>query len=811
MNAMRDAYDREPNPGEIKKAFGRGWRLVRCEGKRPIDREWQICPNKSPFLQKDIEQWGEKGKNAALVTGTVSGVVVLDFDVEKDGEGNPIEGIDAVLGRIAQMGLPPTAMVETGGGGLHLYFAIAEGARISSSTGKLADKVDVRGEGGCVVFPGSRHSKTGNVYRWRDGHSPDDIPLAPFPMHLLPKTSSSSSDKPLDWDSEIGDEYSPSDVVKRCLAYIEKCPDAISGNRGHNATFRAACECYRFGLSDSEALWVMQQFNGKKTGDEQWTDEELLHKLRDARRKVEQNGEFGSKGDFGRSNKLAIEVGDSNEDDGEYPQPKPISDALPEVEIFDPSLLPDIFRPWLVDVSERMQCPIDYAACSAMVVLGTVVGRQVGIRPKRQDDWLVIPNLWGAIVGPPGVMKSPTFEEVMRPLNRLEAEQAKLHKESLVDCKAKALLRKVQEKGKKSEIKQVFEAGKEVDALELARSLVTDEADELPVWRRYKTNDSTMEKLGEILSNNPNGILVFRDELNGLLKGLEKQGREGERQFYLEAWNGNANFTFDRVIRGWVHIEGACVSILGGIQPRPLAQYLQRMFRGEEDDGFLQRFQMLTYPDVPPEWRNVDRYPDTEAKNAAYECIRNLTKIDVEAIGAQVCEEGEIPNVRFDHEAQEVFDEWHLELELRLRSGQLPPIFVNHLAKYRSLVPSLALLLHLADRRTGFVGAEYLLKACAWAEYLESHAHRIYGISQATEAQAAMHLLKRIENGYLVCPFTARDVYHSHHWTGLGSAKDVQNVLDLLESHNLLISREVRITGRPKVLYWVNPRAREIV
>lgn len=478
---------------------------------------------------------------------------------------------------------------------------------------------------------------------------------------------------------------------------------------------------------------------------------------------------------------------------------------------FDPNLLPDIFRRWLVDVSERMQCPIDYAACAAMVVLGAVVGRQVGIRPKRQDDWLVVPNLWGAIVGPPGVMKSPTFEEVMRPLNRLEAEQAELHKKNLVDSKAKAMLRKVKEKGKAKEIRDAFEAGKEVDALELARSLAADEDDEVPAWKRYKTNDTTVEKLGEILANNSNGILIFRDELKGLLTGLEKQGREGERQFYLESWNGDASFTFDRIGRGTIHIEGACVSILGGIQPSPLAQYLQRMFRGEEDDGFLQRFQMLAYPDVPTEWRNVDRYPDTEAKNAAYECIRNLTEIDVKAIGAQIREEGEIPYLHFDYEAQEIFDEWRHELELRLRDGQLTPILVNHLAKYRSLVPSLALLLHLADGRTGSVGAECLLKACAWAEYLESHARRIYGITQATEAQAAIRLLKRIEKGDLTCPFTARDVYHSHHWAGLGSAKDVQNVLDLLESRNLLIAREERTGGRPKVFYMLNPRAREVL
>ncbi len=79
---------------------------------------------------------------------------------------------------------------------------------------------------------------------------------------------------------------------RRCMNYIERCPDAISGNGGHNATLRAACECYRFGLDETAAWSVMQWFNDRKTGGERWTDCELNHKLDAARKKVDQAGEF---------------------------------------------------------------------------------------------------------------------------------------------------------------------------------------------------------------------------------------------------------------------------------------------------------------------------------------------------------------------------------------------------------------------------------------------------------------------------------------------------------------------------------------
>jgi hypothetical protein len=63
--------------------------------------------------------------------------------------------------------------------------------------------------------------------------------------------------------------------------------------------------------------------------------------------------------------------------------------------------LPAAFRPWVSDVAERTQCPVDFPAVAAVVLLATVVGRQVSIRPKAHDDWTVVPNLWGAVIGRP--------------------------------------------------------------------------------------------------------------------------------------------------------------------------------------------------------------------------------------------------------------------------------------------------------------------------------------------------------------------------------------------------------------------------
>ena len=81
--------------------------------------------------------------------------------------------------------------------------------------------------------------------------------------------------------------------VKRCRSYLRHIPDAVSGKNGHACTFRAACECFRFGLSLSEAKELMSWFNDHKTpAGDKWSAEELDHKLSDALQTVSKAGQF---------------------------------------------------------------------------------------------------------------------------------------------------------------------------------------------------------------------------------------------------------------------------------------------------------------------------------------------------------------------------------------------------------------------------------------------------------------------------------------------------------------------------------------
>jgi predicted transcriptional regulator len=492
----------------------------------------------------------------------------------------------------------------------------------------------------------------------------------------------------------------------------------------------------------------------------------------------------------------------------EWSDPQPLPKGLPPVEPFVPGLLPPALRPWIMDIAERMQCPPDFPAASAIVALGSVIGRRCGIRPKRQDDWMVVPNLWGAVIGRPGVLKSPAIEEALRPLHRLEVQACEAHAAEIklwqADQEAGSLALTAEKEKAKAELKKGTKTREEVAATLVA---LWDGNGE-PTRTRYIVNDSTVEKLGELLAGNPTGLLLVRDELVAWLRSFDRDGREGDRAFYLEAWNGNGRFTYDRIGRGTVEIPAACVSVFGAIQPGPLLAYLSRSaFDGAGDDGLLQRLQVVVWPDLSAEWQNVDRWPDMEAKRVAFETFSRLASLSASTIGA-TCDSNAVPFLRFDDEAQDAFDVWRAELERVLRAGNGHPAWEAYLAKHRKLIPAVALICHLADGGTGSVSLAAFKRAELWGEYLKSHAARLYDGLLRRDVSAAKALADRILAGDLGNEFALRDVYRRC-WSGISSREAARAAAVVLCDHDWLREAPRAGTGRTATVYLINSKLLE--
>jgi len=156
----------------------RGWSIIpiRAGDKRPLVR-WEEFQYRRPEVE-EVQAWFSRWPEAGIgiVTGAVSGLVVLDVDSRHGG--------DASVARLEQEHerLPATVECRSGGGGRHLYFA-HPGRLVRNKVG-LAPGVDLRGDGGYVVAPPSLHA-SGHRYAWVDDRTPELTQLAPLPDWVL--------------------------------------------------------------------------------------------------------------------------------------------------------------------------------------------------------------------------------------------------------------------------------------------------------------------------------------------------------------------------------------------------------------------------------------------------------------------------------------------------------------------------------------------------------------------------------------------------------------------------------------------------
>jgi putative DNA primase/helicase len=248
-----------------------------------------------------------------------------------------------------------------------------------------------------------------------------------------------------------------------------------------------------------------------------------------------------------------------------------------------------------------------------------------------------------------------------------------------------------------------------------------------------------------------------------------------------------------------VFVPHACVSLFGGIQPARLRSYLADALRdGPSNDGLMQRFQLLVWPNTAAGWAYIDRKPDTNALELTAEVYCRIAALDAE----------NPLRLQFDNEAQALFKQWLTDLEQRIRAEDVPPAMQAHLSKYRSLMPSLALLFALADGHTDCVPLSQAQLACDWCDYLETHANRVYSAQARPEQHAAIALSKRLAKGWKREDgfFTVRDVYRGG-WTALDSPDAARGALLVLEEYGWVRRDSDTLTpGRPSETYRINPK-----
>lgn len=477
--------------------------------------------------------------------------------------------------------------------------------------------------------------------------------------------------------------------------------------------------------------------------------------------------------------------------------PKPLPDSRPAVQPFRPEMLPDAIHDYVMDVAGRQQSPPDFVAVASICGLSAVLGRKVLIRPKQHDDWTVTPNQWGAIIGRPSAMKSPSMKEALRPLEKIQRDAREDHEQAVDEYTAEKRLQEIEKGEVEKQAKKLAREKKRDEALELMRQ--SEDMEAPPKRLRLVVNDASVEKLGELLNENPNGLILVRDELAGWLSKMTQDDYQADRAFYLECFDGNGRFTYDRIGRGTIDIEHCTLSMIGGIQPSKIAPLVRGATRGTADDGLIQRLQLAVWPDDTKRWRWIDRKPDAKARDAFEQAFYRLHSLHLDD------GDGEPPCWRFDEEAQGFFIEWMEEIQKAARADDIHPALESHLLKMPQTIAGLALLFEVLDGRGGEVGKAATARALEWADYLRSHAERLYSVATGSAIEGARLIMSRREK--LPEPFTTRDIQRKG-WAGLDNLEAIRDAIDTLVEYGHVIESLMPPTaqgGRPSTRYHWNP------
>ncbi|MCC7045029.1 MAG: bifunctional DNA primase/polymerase [Acidobacteria bacterium] len=233
----------------------------RHDGKVPTIR-WAEYQTRQP-TEDEIRDWFRVPQNLAIITGAISNLVVVDAD-------------SRVALRWAVRHLPYTPWQVRTSRGFHLYFRhpgvpIRNRAKLDTRDGRIA--VDVRGDGGYVIGPGSVHA-SGAVYMEAGDWTREDVPRS-WPGLLQ------RPERPTRPTSVYSPVWRPTgDVVERARKYLAAIPRPEIGQGSDEATLYAACRLVRgFNLSEADAAALLWQWAGGRPG---WTHEWVAQKVQHA-------------------------------------------------------------------------------------------------------------------------------------------------------------------------------------------------------------------------------------------------------------------------------------------------------------------------------------------------------------------------------------------------------------------------------------------------------------------------------------------------------------------------------------------------
>lgn len=332
--------------------------------------------------------------------------------------------------------------------------------------------------------------------------------------------------------------------------------------------------------------------------------------------------------------------------------------------VFPIEIFPVPIQSYILECKETLDSSIDYMGCSMLWLISVIVGNSIQIEVKK--GWTETATIWLAVVGKAGLGKTPSIHNIIKPLLMANNKEIKNYiKQS-----------------EKFEYYDKLSAKEKKDHEEIQR----------PTKSQFIANDITIEALVELHQENPNSVGVFKDELAGWFKDMNKYREGSDLEFWLSTWSGKA-ISLNRKTAKSAFVDKPLVSVLGGIQPSILNSFYTD---DNKDNGFMDRM-LLSYPDLEIEkWNDKEMDYDTiqwyqDSIIAFYETIKHKV-VQFDSDGDIQPKTAVIPKESKD-EWIRVFNEY-TDIQ---NSDEENEYMKSMLPKQKSYLPRFALLLNTLD------------------------------------------------------------------------------------------------------------------
>lgn len=266
------------------------------------------------------------------------------------------------------------------------------------------------------------------------------------------------------------------------------------------------------------------------------------------------------------------------------PKPKEIKEKI-KIEsndlIFPIDIFPLHIQNYIIECNKTLDSSIDYMGCSMMWLLSVIIGNSMQMKVK--NGWVEVATMWIAVVGKAGIGKTPSIANIIDPLLKINSREIKEYIKKLDKYNSFMELDK-KEKENHEEVKK-------------------------PIKTQFIANDITLEALVQMHEENTNAVGVFKDELNGWFKDMNKYRAGSDLEFWLSTWSGKS-VSFNRKTATSSFVDKPLIPVLGGIQPSILNTFYTEE---NKDNGFVDRM-LLSFPDMI-----IEKFNENEMD---YETIR---------------------------------------------------------------------------------------------------------------------------------------------------------------------------------------------